>query len=319
MGKTLETSLPLGIGRSDLWGCRMSETIPIGKSVDAQPRELFGYEIVEYLGEGAASRIYAVIDPKTKQVYALKHVVCKGAKDQRFAEQLINEYEVAKQLNHPLVRRVVDAKITKTLLRKVSEAALIMELVDGVPLEQRKGTTVSEMISIFTQTAKALEAMHAAGFIHCDLKPNNILICSDGSVKLIDLGQACPVLTVKERIQGTPDFIAPEQVKREPVTVRTDVFNFGATLYWALCGKALPTLFNLKRGENSFLLDQVIPSPADLNPQVPAALSTLVMECVRTNPAKRPAAMSEIIRRLELISVSISRGNNGHGTAAAAG
>jgi len=162
--------------------------------------------------------------------------------------------------------------------------------------------------------------MHASGFIHCDLKPNNILICSDGTIKLIDLGQACPALTVKQRIQGTPDFIAPEQVKREPVTVRTDVFNFGATLYWALCGKALPTLFTIKRGENSFLLDQAIPSPHEVNPAIPEALSNLVMECVRTNPAKRPAGMTDISRRLELIGMGLARCQaNGHPPQAAAG
>jgi serine/threonine protein kinase len=309
MGKLSSAALRIGAGGS--WGGRMTQAASTGKSVDAAPRELFGYEIVEFLGEGAASQIYAVTDPKTQQVYALKHVVVKQAKEQRFAEQLLNEYEVGRQINNRLIRRVFDAKVSRTLLRKITEAALIMELVDGTPLDQRATSSLSETISIFTQVAEALAAMHACGFIHCDLKPNNILVCSDGSIKLIDLGQACPALTIKQRIQGTPDFIAPEQVKREPVTVRTDVFNFGATLYWALCSKPLPTLFNIKRGENSFLLDQAIQSPHDLNPGIPEPLSNLVMECVRTNPAKRPAGMADVIRRLELIGIGLARGQNG--------
>jgi serine/threonine-protein kinase len=119
------------------------------------------------------------------------------------------------------------------------------------------------------------------------------------------------VLTVKQRIQGTPDFISPEQVKCEPVTARTDIFNFGATLYWALTGKKLPTLFNIGKGENSFILDQTIPSPVEQNPAVPIPLSNLVMECVRTNPAKRPADMAELSRRLELMEMSLTRQNNG--------
>jgi eukaryotic-like serine/threonine-protein kinase len=276
-----------------------------GKSADL-PRQLFGYDILDILGEGAGSWIYAVSDPNTKQVYALKHVKVKNDKQTRYAEQLLNEYEVGRQVIHPLIRRVVDAKVNRTLLRKITEAALIMEMVDGTPLDANPPRDMIEVARIFAQVAEALGAMHTAGFIHCDLKPNNILVCPDGSVKLIDLGQACPVYTVKQRIQGTPDFISPEQVKCEPVTVKTDVFNLGATLYWAVAGKSLPTLFNIKKGENSFLLDKVIPSPNELNPSVPLPLSNLVMDCVRTNPAKRPTDMPEVARRLELIRLVLS-------------
>jgi serine/threonine protein kinase len=124
---------------------------------------------------------------------------------------------------------------------------------------------------------------------------------------VIDLGQTCKVGTAKKRIQGTPDFIAPEQVKCLPVTVKTDVFNFGATLYWCLCGRKLPTLFTLKKAENSFLVDDQMASPHDCNPMIPEPLSNLVMECVRTNPAKRPQDMAELTRRLEIIEHAIHR------------
>ena len=91
--------------------------------------------------------------------------------------------------------------------------------------------------------------------------------------------------------------MAPEQVKCLPVTVKTDVFNFGATMYFCLAGKKLPTLFNIKKGENSFLVDSKIQSPYGINPLIPEILSNLVMECVRTNAAKRPEDMVECIRR----------------------
>jgi serine/threonine-protein kinase len=285
----------------------ISQSKPSGRSL---PASLFGYEVLEFLGEGAGSLIYAVSDPVSHQVYALKHVIVKNEKQARFAEQLINEYEVARHISHPLVRRVIDMKVNRTLLRKITEAAMVMELVDGQPLEQAPPQSIGQTLHIFEQVARALGVLHENGYIDCDLKPNNIMLCSDGSIKLIDLGQACPALTVKQRIQGTPDYISPEQVKCEPVTVQTDVFNFGATLYWALCGKALPTLFTIKKGENSFLFDAAIPSPHDQNPAVPMPLSNLVMECVRTNPAKRPADMNEISRRLELMSISLSRNGN---------
>jgi eukaryotic-like serine/threonine-protein kinase len=126
-------------------------------------------------------------------------------------------------------------------------------------------------------------------------------------VKVIDLGQACPVGTKKERIQGTPDYIAPEQVKCLPVSIRTDIYNYGATMYWALSGRKMPTLFTVGKGENSMLSDDLIPGPSVINPLVPEQLSNFVMECVRLNPKKRPADMGEVARRLEIIQHVIER------------
>src|SRR5580658_1295810 len=150
-------------------------TGPTGKSADV-PRQLFGYDVVDVLGEGAGSWIYAVSDPQSKQIYALKHVKVKNDKETRYAEQLLNEYEVGRQVRHPLIRRVVDAKVNRTLLRKITEAALIMEMVDGTPLDANPPRDMVEVARIFAQVAEALGAMHTAGFIHCDLKPNNILV-----------------------------------------------------------------------------------------------------------------------------------------------
>jgi serine/threonine-protein kinase len=164
-----------------------------------------------------------------------------------------------------------------------------------------------DIVPTFIQTAQALGALHAAGYVHCDLKPNNILRDAAGFVKVIDLGQTVRAGAVKARIQGTPDYIAPEQVKCLPVTFQTDVFNFGATMYAVLCGRKLPTLFTLKKSENSFLLDDAMAAPHDLNPQVPQTLSNLVMECVRTNPAKRPQEMTDLARRLEIIEHTLNK------------
>jgi serine/threonine-protein kinase len=178
-------------------------------------------------------------------------------------------------------------------------------LFDGQPLETRPTSSLDSTLDCFIKVAHALEALNASGFVHCDLKPNNILRASDGQVKVIDLGQTCKIGVVKERVQGTPDYIAPEQVERGPVTNRTDVFNFGATIYWALTGKNIPTLFRVGKKENSFLLDEAIPSPRTLNPGVPAALSDLVMACVRTLPSKRPDSLGLVGRKLEQMQAQI--------------
>jgi serine/threonine-protein kinase len=271
------------------------------------PSSLFGYDVIDFIGEGAGSVIYVVSEPASRQIYALKHVVRRKEKDVRFLEQLENEHAVGQQVVHPNLRRIFDMKNNKTLLRRPTEAALLMELFDGRSLEMVVPRKMTALLDVFIQTARALQALHEAGFVHCDLKPANILIGARSEVKVIDLGQACKAGTAKARIQGTPDFIAPEQVRCEAVSRRTDIFNFGATLYWALCGQKLPTLFTLKNSQNSFLVDDQIAAPATLNPTVPQTLSNFVMECVRTNPARRPADMLEVARRLDVLHHSLTR------------
>jgi eukaryotic-like serine/threonine-protein kinase len=275
------------------------------------PRNLFGYDVLEPLGQGARSAIYAVSCPQTRQLYAAKYVVRENEKDTRFFEQLENEFEITRQFKHPGLRRSINLKTNKTLFRKTQEALLVMELFDGTQLDAALPPGVAATVKQFADVASALAALHELGYVHCDLKPNNILVGHDGQIKIIDFGQTCPVGTKKERIQGTPDYIAPEQVKREPVSFCTDVFNFGATMYWALSGKKLPTLITLSKGENSFLLDDMIPAPAQVNPQVPHNVSELVMECVRTNPLKRPDDMAELSRRLEAMAIGIDRRTRG--------
>ncbi len=263
--------------------------------------KLLHYDVLEHLGDGARSKIYLVSDPGTGRKFALKHVVRSVPKDIRFIEQMEAEFEISRRFNHPNLRKSYELKISKTILLKVTEAFLLMELVQGRPLDVRLPRSMLEVVDTFIQAAMGLKAMHSMGYVHCDIKPNNILRDDKGNVKVIDFGQSCKVGTVKERIQGTPDYISPEQVARRPVSVQTDVFNLGATLYWALTGKAIPTLYTVnKKGENSFLLDATIDTPQQLNPNVPPALSNLIAEAISTNPKKRPSDMDEVLTRLEL-------------------
>ena len=264
-------------------------------------QKLLNYEVLATLGEGARSTIYQVRDPNTGREFALKHVVRADPKDLRFIEQMETEFEISKQFTHPNLRRSYELKIQKTMLVKVAEAFLLMELVDGKPLDVNPPRDMMDTLDTFIGAAQGLRAMHQMGYAHCDIKPNNILRNDKGEVKVIDFGQSCRLGTVKERIQGTPDYIAPEQVTRRPISVQTDVFNLGATLYWALTSKPIPTLYTVnKKGENSFLLDSKIATPMDLNPRIPPAVSNLVMECIATKPSKRPADMDQFINRLEL-------------------
>jgi serine/threonine-protein kinase len=259
-----------------------------------------GHKVVQYLGSGAGSTIWQIRNGQTGEDLALKRVVKRQPSDVRFLNQAINEYEVASRLDHPAMRRIHRMRRVKKWLQ-LSEIHLFMELCEGTTLQESRPEDVREVVRIFSQVGQALVHVNSRGFVHSDMKPNNIVVRPDGSVKIIDLGQSCSIGTIKERIQGTPDFIAPEQVHRRPLDSRTDVFNFGAALYWTLTGQPIPTA--LPRGSiGSLKVENVLQPPEQLNENVPASLSKLVTDCVQPNPSHRPGSMSEVLSRLNLIA-----------------
>ena len=118
--------------------------------------------------------------------------------------------------------------------------ALIMELIDANTLDQQLPRSYGKACRVFVQVAEALEHMHERGYVHADMKPTNVLITEHEMVKVIDLGQACPIGTVKKRIQGTPGYMAPEQASRDAIDQRTDIFNLGAMMYWGARSRRHP-------------------------------------------------------------------------------
>ncbi len=267
-------------------------------------KQLGGFTILADLGTGAASRLYAVQDPKTKQVWALKHVVKNNPKEQRFLDQTEREAEVGTRLSHPNVRKVFRLIRVKKLLKTV-EMLLLMELVDGVSAEVYPPRTLDELLSIWSQVAAGLAHMHECGWVHADMKPHNIIITESGRAKIIDLGQSCRVGTVKERIQGTPDYIAPEQVHRREITERTDIYNLGASLYWSLTGTHIPTALpkgdSILTGAQDDHLIERPKDPSELVPKTPPLLAALIMQCVEVDVTRRPDSMDVVKDMLEEI------------------
>lgn len=269
------------------------------------PTELFGYRIVAKLGSGAASELYAVQDPKTKQVWALKHVVRRDDKGARFIEQVEQEHAIGSKLQHPNVRGVGKVHRTRKLFT-TTEIGLLLELVDADAMDQRMPRNMLEAVDQFRQIADGLAHMHERGFVHADMKPINAMVCANGEVKIIDLGQACAIGTRKKRIQGTPGYIAPEQAQREAVTAATDVYNLGATMHWVLVGEVIPTALPPKGDGELGAVDVKmiqLPKPPHLrNPRIPAALGELVMDCIQLEPAARVGSMKLVSERLSAIA-----------------
>jgi eukaryotic-like serine/threonine-protein kinase len=270
-------------------------------------QQIAGYRILARIGEGAASELFAVQDTRTKQVWALKHVVKRTEKDQRFVEQVQQEFTVGSKLSHANLRSVHRLARHRKLW-KVHAVSLVMELVDGQAVDQRLPGNQLAALDLFIQIARGLAHMHGRGYVHADIKPSNILVNDRGEVKIIDLGQACPIGTVKKRIQGTPGYMAPEQANRQAITPKTDIYNFGAAMYWILVREVIPTVLPPQDDANIFsgaldtgMIKPPVP-PHEKDPRIHPLLSKQILDCVQLHPDDRPESMELVLNRLELIA-----------------
>ncbi len=265
-----------------------------------------GYTIIRRIGTGARSTIYLAADEEDGRKVALKRVIFERPADSRIFEQVETEYKVAQMIDHPYVRKCYELRKIRSMF-KVREMLLAMEYFEAKHLEDCSTLSLGDVLLVFRMVAGGLSAMHQHGIVHCDIKPNNILINKSGSIKIIDLGQSCKIGTVKRRIQGTPDYIAPEQVKRKPLGPKTDIFNLGATMYWALTGKHAPTLIP-KKNKFGLPVTQARRAPHEIKKGLPMGISKLVMDCIENNAAKRPRNMMEVTSRIDLMVHSIFGG-----------
>ncbi|MBN2455999.1 MAG: serine/threonine protein kinase [Sedimentisphaerales bacterium] len=259
------------------------------------------FSLIKRIGTGARSTIYLAADLQDHNQVALKRVIFEKPEDLRIFDQVETEYRMGRRIDHPYVRKCYKLKKKRGMFR-VKEMLLSMEHFDGLSLEDGPSLSLLDVLLVFRMVATGLNAMHQQGYVHCDIKPNNILMNNEsGSIKIIDLGQSCRIGTTKQRIQGTPDYIAPEQVRRKPMGPKTDIFNLGATMYWALTGGNIPTLIPKKRESLGLVVPKTCRSPHEIKKQIPRSLSNLVMECIKEDAAKRPPNMMTIVSRLDIM------------------
>jgi serine/threonine-protein kinase len=258
------------------------------------------YRVVGPLGTGAGSTILQIADrSRNGQRFALKVVKRQDADDDIYIAQALTEYEAAKKLNHPAIARIYDCRVKRSMLLKVNSVELVMEMVDGKTLDEIEGPTLQMLVLIFSQVSEALVHMHRRGVYHGDLKPSNIMVTKDGRVKLIDFGTACLKGQDKGRIQGTPQYIAPESVIEKVIDERTDIYNLGATMYRMFTGRFANNGPLPKPGDVT--KNKLVP-PIQLNPNIPGTLNETILACLLTNPDKRPAGMFEVQHQLVAVA-----------------
>jgi serine/threonine protein kinase len=257
------------------------------------------YRVVNTLGTGAGSTVLLIAD-KTRggKRFALKVVKRQDAEDDIYIDQAKTEFEVAQKLKHPAIVRIYDCRTKKSWF-KVAGVELLMEYVEGRTLDEIEGPEMGQLVLIFNQVASALVLMHRRGVYHGDLKPGNIMLTKDGKVKLIDLGTAWIKGRDKNRIQGTPQYIAPETVTEKVVDDRTDIYNFGATMYRMFTGRYANT-GTPKPGENPRATK--LAAPTQINPKIPGLLSETIVACLELSKDRRPKGMFEIKAQLEAVA-----------------
>ncbi|WP_422930367.1 serine/threonine-protein kinase [Singulisphaera sp. PoT] len=256
------------------------------------------YRVVSPLGTGAGSTILLISDKTAGgKRYALKVVKRQDADDDIYIAQAQTEFQASQKLNHPAIARIYDIRVKRSWFR-ISGVELLMEYVDGKTLDELEAPTMGQLVLVFNQVASALSHMHRRGVFHGDLKPSNIMLSKGGQVKLIDFGTAWIKGEEKNRIQGTPQYMAPEQVSEKVVDDRTDIYNFGATMYRMFTGRfaqqGIP-----KAGDGG---SRKPTAPIQINAMIPGTLNETIMACLHVSPDRRPAGFFEIKNQLAAVA-----------------
>jgi serine/threonine protein kinase len=261
------------------------------------------FQVLGELGKGANSTILHIRRSADSKQYALKIVPISSPEDYKYLEQAEHEFRIAQKLNHQnLIKIYALEKVPKWLFFGVKEVRLLIEYVPGKTLDKQRILSFPKLVQVFEQVASGLAHMHRRDIYHADLKPGNIMLSRTGIVKIIDYGLAWMKNEHKHRIQGTPEYMAPEQVKERTVNEQTDIFNFGATMYRLCTWKNIPKVVD---DEGQVIPQQIwerqLQPVRQANPACPQELAELIQECLAYKPHKRPESMTDVHERLQAL------------------
>ncbi len=264
------------------------------------PAQFGRFRVLGELGRGAMGVVYRAEDPALGRTVAIKTITLTGTEEERahFEARFLQEARAAGGIGHPAIITIYDVG------REGDVAFMAMELLDGRELREliRGGSLApSEAVEIAARVAEALAAAHERGVVHRDVKPGNIMVLSDGRVKIMDFGIARlrdpDVKTATGMLLGSPRYMSPEQVSGEPFDHRADIFSLGVVLYEMLTGV---TPFS---GEDiTALMYQVVNGavvpPSHVNRTLPTVLDYILARALKKQPAERYGSAAEFAKDL---------------------
>ena len=271
------------------------------------------YQILEKLGEGGMGVLYRARDTRLARTVALKLLREDALQDPDRRARFVREARAASALNHPNIVTVYDIDKTAD-----GSACIAMEYVEGRSLDRRLAEgplPLDEALGYALEVARALAAAHAAGIVHRDVKPANVMLTSSGQVKVLDFGLAklspgagslvsgTAATLAREAetrtgvVMGTPAYASPEQARGEHVDARSDVFSFGVMLYEMLAGRRPFQGESVAALVSSILRDDP-PPLATLRPGIPSDVAALTTRCLLRDPAARYASADELLQAL---------------------
>ena len=264
--------------------------------------KLGNFEIMELLGRGGMGEVWRARDARLKRDVAIKVLPAALAHDPDRIARFEREARAASALNHPNIVCVYD------IGRENGTYWIASELVSGDTLRRvidRGPLPGPKVIEIATQVAAGLAAAHAAGLVHRDLKPDNIMVTRGGQVKILDFGLAkqrrmapdstTAYLTDEGVVLGTAGYMSPEQVRGEAADHRADLFSFGVVLFEMLCGKRAFAGDSSVEVMNAILKDE----PPDLPASVPPALARIVRRCLEKERERRFQSAADLAFALQ--------------------
>jgi serine/threonine protein kinase len=264
------------------------------------------YQVVGTLGKGAHSTILHVRRAADSRDYALKVVPIDGADDKKFLDQARHEFRVAQMLGHPNLIQIYCLEQKRSLLFQVKKAEVLIEYVNGKTLDAVP-VPLDQLVPVFSQVAAGLAHMHRRGIFHADLKPNNILYGKRGEVKVIDYGLAWIKGEPKDRVQGTPEYMAPETARSKVINERTDIYNLGATMYRVTTMKLPPSVLpgadSLRIGSKAF--GSMLTPVQELNKAAPTRLADVIHKCLSYDPERRPKRVGEVLEELSQLAADL--------------
>jgi ABC-type oligopeptide transport system substrate-binding subunit len=253
------------------------------------------YRLEAELGRGGMAVVYRAHDTLLKRDVAVKVVSEAAVLGSEGRARLVHEAESTAQLNHPNIVSVYDAGEVD------GSPFIVMELVEGVSLHERRPEALEDIVAIARQVCAALEYAHAHDVVHRDLKPENVLLAPDGTAKLTDFGLARSVasrLTSDGTIIGTVFYLAPELALGQDFDGRADLYALGVMLYELTTGR-LPFAADDPVAVISQHLHAPVVAPRAKNPQIPPTLDALIVRLLSKSPDDRPASASEVLEILD--------------------